>query len=228
MSLEVLPTEILSLILSFCDMKSINSVSLTCKTLNQVTASKFWRKCMCDIIVCKYLNRNVLDRLNEKGLYEQISFTDDVDYSVVDQDRFVELMKKTSKMSLYYSFNNEKFDDILKKFGSNARMSNLTELEINCNTDQYETLLNDHFWDRNSLIQCKLFSERVRLLCTSFDVNTGEICYITSDNKNFVFTLKFLIHFDTLCHQSFNQLENKIDRLENKLTVMFKSLNNTG
>ena len=47
---------------------------------------------MCDIIVCKYLNRNVLDRLNEKGLYEQISFTDNVDYSVVDQDRFVELM----------------------------------------------------------------------------------------------------------------------------------------
>ena len=106
---------------------------------------------MCDIIVCKYLNRNVLDRLNEKGLYEQILFTDNVDYSVVDQDRFVELMKKTSKMSLYYSFNNEKFDDILKKFGSNARMSNLTKLEINCNTDQYETLLNDYFWDQNSM-----------------------------------------------------------------------------
>ena len=181
---------------------------------------------MCENIVCKYWNRNVLEKLNEKGMYEQISFPEDVDFSVVDQDRFVDLMKKTTKMSLYYSFNNEKFDAILKEFGSNARVSSLTELEINCNNDHYQTLLNDHLWDRNSMIQCNLLFERLRPSCITLEANKGEVWYIASDKKGFFFTLKFVIHFDILTHKSFKQMETEINRLESKLTAMFESLNN--
>ena len=201
MSLDGLPSEVLTLILSFCDMNSINSVSMTCKRLNEVTSSKYWEKCKCDFIHCNYLNRVVLARLSEKYTFDQILFTENVDFSLVDQDSFVDIMKRTSKMCLYYSFNNEEFDYILRQFGSNARESSLTELEIHCNYHQYQILMNDHFWDQNLRTECNLYFERIRLVCQNLEKKKGELVFLVSDSKDFVFNLSFVIHFDSFPHK---------------------------
>ena len=76
----------------------------------------------------------------------------------------------------------------------------MTELEIHCNYHQYQILLNDHFWDKNSMIECNLYFERIRLVCQNLEKKKGELVSLASDSEDFVFNLRFVIHFDSFPH----------------------------
>ena len=55
------------------------------------------------------------------------------------------------------------------------------------------------------MIECNLYFERIRLVCQSLEKKKGELVFLASDNEDFVFNLRFVIHFDfflTFCSKT--------------------------
>ena len=85
--------------------------------------------------------------------------------------------------------------------------------------------MNDHFWDQNLRTECNLYFERIRLVCQNLEKKKGELVFLASDNEDFVFNLRFVIHFDSFPHKKRNW-EEEVDGLAIKLNAMFKTLKN--